>query len=290
MDFAGFPVGSIENGYLRIEYLKKGALRLVRFMTEGSNDNLFVELPDAGWETPNGYFRLFGGHRLWIAPEKVEITYLPEPEEIIEEKIPGGVRLAQVVDLRSGLQKTMEITMDDGKASFSIKHILANRGEGEIDGAAWAITQFRLGGIAAIPQPDNKTDAAGLLPNRNMVFWPYSRLNDPRLARTEFHLMIRTLPVARPCKVGYFGAEGWLAYLLDGLLIRKSVDIQPSVIYPDMNSALEIYVNDKFIELESLSPLVKLRPSEQISHEEHWTVEKTSRLDNEEALEDYLSG
>lgn len=289
MEFAGFPTGSIENGALRIDYLRQGGLRLVGLTLGESGSNLLVELPDVGWQTPNGYYRLFGGHRLWVAPESQGITYLPEPEEIHEERIPGGVRLAQATDERSGLQKIMEVSLAPGKAAFTIRHSLVNQGEKKIRAAAWAISQFRLGGIAAVPQPATWADEAGLLPNRSLALWPYTRLNDPRLCWMEHYLMIRTQRIEQPCKVGYTHPVGWIAYLLDGVLIRKQVVIQAEWQYPDMNSALEIYVNHRFIELESLSPLVVLKPGERIFHEERWSLEETDGLKDEQALADYLS-
>ena len=288
MEFAGFPTGRINNGILRIDYLKQGGLRLVRLILGDGGANLFAELPDLGWQTPNGYYRLLGGHRLWVAPEIKELTYLPEPVEIIEESILGGVRLTQAIDERSGLQKVMEVSLEPGKAAFTIRHILFNQGKKEITAAAWAISQFRLGGVVALPQPTTWADEAGLLPNRSLVLWPYTRLNDPRLRWMEDYLMIRTEPVEKPCKVGFSHPQGWIAYLLDGYLIRKQVAIQAGVQYPDMNSALEIYVNHRFIELESLSPLVQLKPGEHISHEENWSLEEAKNLDDEKGLADYL--
>lgn len=288
MDFAGFPTGIIQNGLLRIDYLRQGSLRLVRLMFGKSDKNLFAELPDEGWQTPNGFYRMFGGHRFWVAPELKEITYLPEPEEIVEENIPGGVRLIQPTEHRSGLQKIIEVSLAPEKASCTIKHILINHGDKEINAAAWAITQFRLGGIAVIPQPRDWTDAAGLLPNRNLTLWPYTRLNDPRLQWMEDYLMIRAQLVEHPCKLGYNHLSGWIAYLLDGLLIRKQVTIKTGEQYPDMNSALEVYVNHRFIELESLSPLRRLEPGGLVSHEEQWSLEEVPGLKDEQALVNYL--
>ena len=288
MEFAGLPCGEIDNGLVRLGYLQKGGLRISHLRFGDLPENLFVELPDVGWQTPNGYYRLLGGHRLWVAPEAMETTYLPEPEEVIQEHIPGGLRLTQPTEERTGLQKIIEIHLADSQAKFTLKHFLVNRGDKTVTAAAWAISQFKVGGIAALPQSSAKADTGGYLPNRSLALWPYSRLNDPRLRWMDRYLMVNAQVVQQPCKVGYIGLDNWVAYLYHGVLARKQVELKQGVQYPDMNSALEIYFDERCLELESLSPLAKLKPGEQVVHEEHWSVEKVSDINNEQALEEYL--
>lgn len=286
--YYGMETGSIENGTLRIEYLKQDALRLVRLMFGRSEDNLFAELPGVGWDTPHGFYSLIGGHRLWVAPESMDITYLTEPREILAEGIPGGVRLAQPTDPRCGLQKIIEVILEPQAGRFTLNHILVNQGSKNIRAAAWAISQFPLGGIAALPQPNDKTDAGGYLPNRSLALWPYTRLNDPRLRWLENYLMINAHTVQQPCKLGYHHPSGWEVYLQKGVLIRKQVTVQPDAVYPDLNSPLEMYIDHRFLELESIGPLVNLQPGEQVCHTEHWSLEEAAGLKDEQALAAYL--
>lgn len=287
MPFAGFPTGTLDNGLVRIDYLQRGALRLVHLSLNGG-ENLFAELPEAGWETPNGWFHLLGGHRLWAAPEDERVTYLPEPEEILEERLPDGVRLTQPLDERSGLQKCIEIRLAAGEARFSLRHSLLNLGLAPRRVAAWSISQFKPGGMAALPQPDDRADAGGYLPNRSLALWPYTRLNDPRLRWLNRYLVVRTDPVPAACKVGCYHPSGWGAYLHRGVLARKQVEIQPGATYPDLNSALEIYVNQRFLELETLSPLADLQPGEGIVHEEHWNLRAVPDTADEQTLAELL--
>ncbi len=287
MPFAGFPTGTLDNGLVRIDYLQRDALRLVHLSFK-TGENLFAELPEAGWETPNGWFRLLGGHRLWAAPEDEHITYLPEPEEILEERLPDGVRLTQPLDERSGLQKSIEIHLAADEARFSLRHSLLNLGSSPRRVAAWSISQFKPGGMAALPQPADPADVGGYLPNRSLALWPYTRLNDPRLRWLERYLVVRTDPIPAPCKVGYCHPSGWGAYLHRGVLVRKQVQIQPGATYPDLNSALEIYVNQHFLELETLSPLADLQPGQGIVHDEHWNLQAVPDTADEQALAELL--
>ena len=61
-----------------------------------------------------------------------------------------------------------------------------------------------------------------------------------------------------------------MAYLKEGTLFIKRFTPQPKKIHPDQNVNTEVYVEDKCIELESLSPLVTLQPGESVEHVEDW--------------------
>ena len=42
---------------------------------ERSDFNLFGVLPEAGMQTPEGFWRIYGGHRLWSSPEVKPRSY-----------------------------------------------------------------------------------------------------------------------------------------------------------------------------------------------------------------------
>ena len=94
---------------------------------------------------------------------------------------PDGVTLTQPVESGTGIQKRLQIILDEDAARMIIHHTLLNQGLWPVTLSAWAITQFPLGGIAILPQTTHKLDAQGLLPNRNLSLWSYTSINDPRL-------------------------------------------------------------------------------------------------------------
>lgn len=283
MNFAGYPTGILENNLLHLEYLTQGALRLVRLQAFNS-PNLFAEVPDIEWVTPNGRYRMLGGHRLWIAPEIPEITYLPEPPEIQVEIIKDGVRLTQEVDPQSGFQKTIEIYLQPGKAAFTLRHVLQNKGHHSLRVSAWAITQFEPGGMGAFPQTLKPADPGGYLPNRSLSLWPYTHLDDTRFTWMDHYLLLRADAQEKPCKIGCFLPEGRGYYFNHDVLVSKKVSVQPAETYPDLNSVLEMYTNHRFLELESLSPLVDLHPNGQIIHEEFFQLYSAPNIKNEHEL------
>lgn len=260
---------TLKNSFLEIEYLTN-ALRISGLTPKGKT-NLFADLShQAPVPTPYGDFYFRGGHRLWHAPEAMPRTYIPDQPVTVTE-LPDGVILEAQTEPGTGIRKRIEIRLAPDKPSVRLTHTLINDGMWPVELAPWTITQLRLGGTAILPMPVGNVDAAGLLPNRQLSLWPYTRLNDPRLnLRDDFILFhADALP---PFKIGYFNPHGWLAYYINGVLFKKTFDAQSNATYPDNNSNAELYCNNEFIELESLTPLTKVNPGAEINHIEIWDL------------------
>jgi hypothetical protein len=131
---------------------------------------------------------------------------------------------------------------------------------------------FRLGGVGIFPQPLGKVDDEGLLSNRRLSLWPYTRIDDPRLILRDDFLLLNACPDLPPIKFGYFNPQGWLGYWLDDVLFVKRFDALADAQYPDHECNSEIYCNDQFIELESLGPLERVRPGKTLHHSELWEL------------------
>ena len=273
-DFHGNPTEVIENSQVRLEYLAK-APRIVRMHFAGGG-NLFADLGNDKVSTPFGDFFFRGGHRLWHSPEAMPRTYIPDVDGVTVTSIPGGVRIDQPVEPWTHIAKSMEIRFTQGKPQVIIQHELRNEGAWAVELSIWALTMLKLGGVAIFPQPVGNTDPAGLLPNRQLTIWPYTKMGDPRLVLRDDYILLKTDASATaetsPVKLGYFNPQGWEAYWVDGVLFVKRFDVTHGVLYPDGGCNAESYCNHRFIELESLGPLVKIQPEETISHSETWEL------------------
>jgi|WetSurMetagenome_2_1015567.scaffolds.fasta_scaffold218818_2 hypothetical protein len=268
-NFHDLPTHSIENRVLRLEYLTTAGPRIVGLSYQGSN-NLFVDVHELFWNTPNGKYFPLGGHRLWSSPESPENTYLPDWKDLELHESQGSVEL----DWHGyGMRKTLRIELDGNQPKVTLLHTIANVGDGEITCAPWAITMFRQGGIAILPQPVGNVDPHGLLPNRSFVLWPYTRLSDARLELGDEFIHIHAQAALPPIKLGYRNTHGWMAYWLEGILFKKTID-PPSIgaAYPDGGCNVEVYCNNMFIELESLGPLVRLTKGDSINLKETWEL------------------
>lgn len=242
--------------------------------------NLLAELPDFKTPLPDGSdYHIFGGHRLWMAPENLRLTYDHDDHPVEIRTSQNTVTVKKKIEKRTGIEKTLRIQVDPTDAKIEIEHILKNCGNQPLACAAWAITQFKTGGVAILPQSNVDT---GLLPNRSLVFWPYTDVSSPRFRLgNEFILVDAVMDV--PFKVGFPNSRGWLAYWLNGCLFVKRASYDTQAKYYDWGSSSECYCNDRFLELETLSPKTTVQPGDSITHKETWEIfEDGARPETEE--------
>jgi hypothetical protein len=270
-EFHGLRTRSIGNKYLRLDYLVDAGPRIVRLALAGSTENWMAELPKNLVQTPYGEYRFYGGHRLWHSPEAMPRTYYPDNQPVVVEDLSDGVRLLQpAAEPHTGIRKSIEVRLQSDRAALTLVHRLQNEGTQTVEFAPWAITQLKQGGIAILPQTVGPLDEAGLLPNRQLVLWPYTRVHDPRLELHDDLVLIRTQPLMPPCKIGYFDRDGWIGYAQNDALLIKRFAAQLDRVHPDYGCNAEVYCNDQFIELETLGPLAQLQPGGSTTAQETW--------------------
>jgi len=268
--FHGLPTRSISSAHIRLEFLAEAGPRVVRLFVNGSDENLLAELPDVKWATPYGDYRIYGGHRLWHAPEGMPRSYIPDNEGLIVEDITDGVRLSHPAEIATGIRKRIEIHLHVDRPAVTLRHQLVNEGKSPIECAPWAITQLQLGGVAIMPQPAGALDADGLLPNRHLALWPYARWRDDRLHLDDDLILVQGRAQLPPLKIGCFDHHGWIAYLREGVLFVKRFRPRAGEPHPDFNCNVEVYCDDRVVELETLAPLRRLEPGQSATHVETW--------------------
>jgi len=270
--YEGFDCIKLENEEIALWATTSTGPRLLGLEAYG-NENLLAVLPDATIEIPNqDTFYLRGGHRLWYAPEKPETTYIQDNHAVAVKEIEKGVELIQVVDQLTGVRKSLKIELDDIKAEVKIAHTLTNQGENLIELAPWAITQLRPGGVGIFPQQTSLADEHGLLPNRHIVLWPYTKMNSPHIHWGDDAVFIEANMTEGALKIGFPNPAGWMAYTFQGALLVKLAKYDPKANYLDRQSSSQSYCCPTFIELETLGPYVTLNPGQSVVHEEIWVV------------------
>jgi hypothetical protein len=260
----------LENKFFKIEYLTD-ALRIVG-LTPTGKPNLLVDLSAAPpIPTPYGDYHFLGGHRLWHAPEAMPRTYIPDGELTIIEQS-DSVVLESLTEAGTGIRKRIAIQLPAEQPCVTITHTLINDGLWSVVLAPWAITQFRLGGKVILPMPVGNADPVGLLHNRQLSIWPYTRMNDPRVLWGDEFILFQADALLPPFKIGYFNPHGWTAYWVDGVLFRKTFEVQAGLPHPDNNCNCEMYCNHQFVELESLGSLTTLLSGSSVTHVETWEL------------------
>jgi len=288
-DYYGRPTRRLEGAHCWVEVLEAGGPRVLRFGLRGG-PNVFAETPAASWDSGHGTYELLGGHRFWFAPETADCS-VPDAAGLTLAAMPGAgpaVRLVGAVEAPTGLRKTIEVQLDPDVAAVSLHHVLANEGSRTLEIAPWPVTQLRLGGVAVAPLPP-ADEGPSSRPNQLVVLWPYASGSDDRLEIGDHRLTVFARPAA-PMKVGCLSATGTAGYLLDGLLVMLRFAPARGSVHPDLGCNLEIYSDERTIELESIGPLVSLAPGDSVIHDERWEIREVGESVDVAAVEALLRG
>lgn len=234
------------------------------------DDRIFSEdVSSAFGENERWY--IYGGHRMWVSPEHMPLSYYPDNCPIEYELVENGVILKPATQRVNNLRHAMELRMTPDEAKLDVIHYLTNESPEDVKGAIWALSVMDAGGVAVIPQPQEDT---GLLGNRILALWPYTNMADSRIYWGTDHIALRQdSEIADKFKLGINNTEGWIAYFNHGQALVKSYS--PDHVngeYPDFGVSTEVFTNGIFLEAETLSPLFVMKPGDKISHTEHWQI------------------
>ncbi len=238
------------------------------FLNDGKN--IFYVDPETAGASNGNSWNIYGGHRLWHAPEAMPRTYELDNSPITwdYDKTANSVMLSAITDPTTGIHKSILIE-PLGNEKFRLTHLIKNNNVWEIELAAWALSVMAPGGVGIVPQPQG--DEQALLPNRNLTIWPYTNMADPRLTWGDRYIMLRQDNNAQtPCKFGLNCEAGWLAYINSDTALIKRFSHFVDAKYPDNGCSIEVYTNQAMQEIETLSPLYNLAPGESVTHIEEW--------------------
>ena len=246
--------------------------RIIRFGYIGEA-NLFAEFPGQQGGRGEAEWMIRGGHRLWVAPESKPWSYEldNEPYEAVEA-ISGGVRVRQKAGSVTRIIKQMDITLDAGSNTVTVKHTLTNKGGKPVECAPWALSVMGQNGQSIIPLPAKIPNTVQLLANQSWGIWAYSDFGDPRWTFGSKYIFFRQDPTRGPNKLGVAHREKWVAYQREGFLFVKYFDRLDDLVYPDGGCNYETFSNQDMLEIESLGPLTTLKKGGSISHTETWKL------------------
>lgn len=242
-----------------------------------NGENLLHEVEEDAGKTGGSEFRLYGGHRLWVSPE-VERTYYPDNTPVAVSQHGNATRFtAQREELPPGtnLQKELEIELAATGSQVRITQRIRNDDQHSTTLAPWSPTMMGAGGRTILPlSPRVAMDKDHYLPVGVFGIWSFTDLADPRWVLGTNYIQLRqmTNPAGRFKEQmgGIYNAAGWGAYFRQGCLFVKRAAVISGARYPDFGCNFEVFTNPDFIELETLGPLVELRPGEVVEHVERW--------------------
>lgn len=213
---------------------------------------------------------IYGGHRMWLSPEDMPLSYYPDNEPVQCREIANGVELIAPVQRVNEVQYRFEITMNDDKPKLNIKHFVTNVGVSTRNNAIWCLTVLGKGGLEVIPQPQYDT---GLLANRVLSLWPYSDMSDERVYWGKKYITLKQdKDISSAFKFGINNIRNWVAYFNHDSLFIKKYQTNPDGKYPDYGCSFETYTNNHFLEMESLSEITDITPGSTLYHFEEWEL------------------
>lgn len=298
--YKGWKALSLGNGLVESHIVPDLGGRLMQFSLQGY-DYLFVNgaLESLYPERIEGKpWMNFGGEKIWPAPQGWDGEgYWPGPpdhildEGVYECKIESDlVTLISPVDIRTGLQIQRSFKVEPGEAAINISAKFTNKSDKDIRWSVWPVCQVAVDELAVEQSqavcPARKDDNGDA---RYKVL--HGLANNPQYMCDEAGNLVVTYKYIVG-KVGTDSAEGWIAYVNrgDGKVLVMNFDVADGADYPD-NTSVQVWtqgegatysrgkvnihksdkkVNPPYMEMEILSPLVRLAPEE--SYEFRYTI------------------
>jgi hypothetical protein len=298
--YKGWNALSLSNGLIDCHVVPDLGGRLMQFSLHGHEylfvnpalESLFPErIPDKPWMN-------FGGEKVWPAPQGWDGDgYWPGPPDHI---LDGGVyecntennlvTLKSPVDKRTGLQIQRQFTVNPDVATIDISATFTNKIDKDIRWSVWPVCQVAVD-EQAVEQSQivcpAKKDSKGNAQYKVL----HGLANNPQYMCDEAgNLVVAYKYIVG--KVGTDSADGWIAYVNrgSGKVLVMNFDVADGAEYPD-GTSLQVWtqgegatysrgrvnihksdrkVNPPYMEMEILSPLVKLSPGE--SYDFQYTI------------------
>jgi len=287
VSYGGWPnCIKLSNGQIELIATTDVGPRIMRFGYVGGQ-NLLKEYKDQLGKTGGDEWQIYGGHRLWHAPEHAVRTYFLDNSAIKHSWDGKTLKLTQDVETTTGIVKEIEVTLDSKGNHVKVLHRLINTNMWDIEASPWAMSVMAQGGRLILPQEPYRSHPEYLLPARPLVLWHYTDMKDPRWIWGTKYIQLKQNPkVAKKQKAGLLNKVGWGAYYLNGQLFIKRYPYNPEATYPDMGCNTETFTNDEMLEFETLGPLTKI-PADggKVEYVERWSLFKVKVGEDESEID-----
>ena len=298
--YKGWKALSLGNALVESHIVPDLGGRLMQFSMQGY-DFLFVNgaLESLYPERIEGKpWMNFGGEKVWPAPQgwSGEGYWPGPPDHILDEgvyecKIESDlITLISPVDIRTGLQIKRNFKVEPGEATINISAKFTNKSDKDIRWSVWPVCQ-----VAVDEQAEDQSQIVCPAKKDTKGEAQYKILhglaNNPQYMCDEAGNLVVTYRYIVG-KVGTDSAEGWIAYVNrgSGKVLVMNFDVAYGAEYPD-NTSVQVWtqgegatysrgrvnihksdkkVNPPYMEMEILSPLVRLAPEE--SYEFRYTI------------------
>lgn len=277
-DYAGWKNAvTLDNGEFRAVIVPGAGGRALRYSL--NHQNIFFLNPALNGKTLADLDGggAHGGHQIDIGPELRGIPPHADlwwGEYTWHIPAPYTVRVTSKPDPAVGVQITKEFTMDRDNGDLGIVQIMKNTSAKPVSFCLWDRTLCLGEGFAVIPlnsgsRFENKwalriKDAEGN--------WQYDgNAETPREVRVIGNRLVVSCK-GPATKVGADSSEGWIAYVRENLIYVKYFPVINGGNYSDGGCSAEVYFDQRFAEMEPLSPEIELKSGGDFAFPEKWAL------------------
>ncbi len=243
--------------------------RVISFRTR-DGQNVFKNYDEMMGVCEEDEWMIFGGHRLWHAPEHEVRTYIPDFDPVSYTWEDSVLTLSPPEEEGTGLRKEMLLELAEDSPTCKVTHRIHNHNLFDVELAPWCLSVMDVGARAIAPQEPFGPHPDYLLPARPLVLWSFTNMADRRWTWGEQYLQLQQeCEQAPPQKVGFFNSLGWVACAVHDSLFLVDIEVQEGA-HADMGSNMELFTNEDMLEVETLGPLAPIAPGDCAEHVEHW--------------------
>jgi hypothetical protein len=246
--------------------------RIVSYSLNG--DNILFDGATAGRKD------MAGGYQCDVGPETLD---LPEHPTLWTganswQFKPWNVRMMSEPDSVTGVQIDKEVTLEPDTGELGLTQWMKNTSTNQVAYCLWDRTLCQGGGFVLVPLNSNSFYPSGwaIHPEIDASFHlENGKYVSPHVKNMDGVLVMEAK--GAPTQIGADSRDGWIAYVRGNLLFVKYFQVFPTADYTDDANTVEVFCNDQVAELQLLSPEVKLRPMQNYSFPEKWTLIQLDR-------------
>lgn len=244
--------------------------RIISYALKGGK-NVFKNYPEMMGVTEGDAWMIFGGHRLWHAPEDPVRTYARDFAPVAYEWDGHTLTLLPPEEELTGLRKEIEVTLAPDSALVRVMHRIYNHNLWDVELAPWCLSVMDQGARAIVPQEPFGAHPEHLLPARPLVLWRFTDMQDPRWTWGTRYVELQQDPArSSPQKVGMFNRQGWAACEVNESVFVVKYPVHPDKPHADQGANTELFTNGDMLEVETLGPLGTIVPGGMAEHVESW--------------------
>jgi hypothetical protein len=197
--------------------------------------------------------------------------------------VKNGVRIESPVSQLQGIKMVRTIQLEPDSTRVKIEQRLEkfrpakDAGCDAIPLTIWSLSQIRAPQAAWLPLRKNSVFAKGF----DIPVWP----DNINYATHNYEIhdgILKLRPITENHQKIGADADGWVAGLVDNVLMVERFDYKSGATYPDGGTSVAIYSNADFTELECLSPEKILKCGESIEQTVWWEL---CRINSENDLQ-----